>query len=206
MALPYPIRRRDENLLFLKMLIKNPRGLGAVAPSSLGLCDLIAKNILYPKDHYILEIGAGTGRITSRLIAAGVDPSHIYVVELDLQMCIFLKEKLPGVNVIHGDARHLKSLLPPHVHSKISTVVSGIPMMNLSKDAQDAIVTSCLNVISSKGILLQFTYGPASPIDVKPYRLIKKRLGHIFFNLPPAFLWMYSHDTVPKLAPLPLDG
>lgn len=161
------IRRRDEGILFLKTLMKNPRALGAVAPSSVGLCELIAKNVYHPEDHYVLEVGAGTGRITRQLLSSGIDPSHIYVVELDPQMCIFLREKLPGVHVIEGDACHLKELLPEEVISKISTVVSGIPMINLSKELQGQIISSCFNVMSKDGILLQFTYGPISPIAAK---------------------------------------
>lgn len=189
------IRKRDESLLFLKTLMKNPKSLGAIAPSSVGLCELIAKNVYHPDEHYVLEIGAGTGRITRKLLSSGINPSKIYVVELDPHMCVFLREKLPDIHVIEGDACRLTELLPQEVISKISTVISGIPMINLSKELQGKIIQSCFSVMAKDGILLQFTYGPVSPISSKVYGLYKKRIGHILLNMPPAFLWMYKNKA-----------
>lgn len=186
------IRKRDESLLFLRLLLKNPKMLGAVVPSSAALANFMCRNIVILEDEYIVEIGAGTGRFSQALLNIGISPERIFLVEVDPEMCRFLKKNLPMVNVIEGDAAQLGQLLPKHIIGKVKTVISGIPLINLSPLVQKQIAESCFQVLSEQGNMLQFTYGPTSPLSAKKLGLKKKRLGHVLFNLPPAVIWSYT--------------
>jgi phospholipid N-methyltransferase len=55
-------------------------------------------------------------------------------------------------------------------------------------------VASFINVLKESGHILQFSYGPLSPLCVKKLGLKKKRLGHILLNIPPATIWQYSRE------------
>lgn len=203
MTLSTKIRKRDESLLFLKQLIKNPKSLGAIAPSSPTLADFICSYVPIIDNHLVVEIGAGTGRFTQALLRAGIKPENLTVLEIDPDMCDFLRLNFPHVNVIEGDASQLHTLLSEIWIGKVGTIISGIPMVNLSKEDQSQIISSCFNVLNESGSFLQFTYGPVSPLPTKKLGLKKKRLGHVLLNFPPATVWRYWKQT---LNPIGING
>jgi phosphatidylethanolamine/phosphatidyl-N-methylethanolamine N-methyltransferase len=182
----------NEGFLFLKQLLKNPKTMGALYPSSQALSDFILKQTHYLDGDYILEIGAGTGSLTKGLISGGIPKEKIIVVELDKKLYNFLKSKILDVNIINADAKHLPNILPKNVIGKISTVVSGIPMMNLSEKEKMAIIDACFLVMKQNGRLIQFTYKPTSPINCEKFNLEKKFLGRVMFNVPPASVWEFT--------------
>lgn len=170
--------------------------MGAIAPSSQMLAKFMCKHVQI-NDGYVVEIGAGTGRLTQSLLQSGIPEGKLIIVELDLVLYQFLKRRFPNLNVIHGDATQLAHLLPPDVVKNISTIISGIPLINLPSQIVKQLCLSCFEVLKDDGILLQFTYRPTSPIPAKELGLHKKRLGHVFFNIPPATVWRYQKHENP---------
>jgi phosphatidylethanolamine/phosphatidyl-N-methylethanolamine N-methyltransferase len=178
--------------LFLKRFLKSPRQLGAVAPSSRHLGALLAKHANSNDGSPIVELGGGTGSLTKAMIKEGIDPARIYVIELDPALAAYLKSNMPHVNVIHGDAVHLETILPSEIIGKVRRVVSGLPMINIPEGIRKQILDSCFQIMSEGGLFLQYTYSPKSSINEKVYQLQKKRIGTVFRNLPPATVWAYS--------------
>jgi phosphatidylethanolamine/phosphatidyl-N-methylethanolamine N-methyltransferase len=70
------ILRRRENTLFFKRWIKHPFQMGTLAPITPRLAKLVASLVSNPSD-LIVEIGAGTGRLTRALLAEGVKPKNL---------------------------------------------------------------------------------------------------------------------------------
>lgn len=184
--------KNNENFIFLKRLIRNPRSLGAIVPSSKQLARFICNHIHYNEADYLVEIGAGTGRFTRALLQFGVPASHLIVIELDPELVQYLRANFPTVTVIQGDATSLASLLPLEAKGRIRTIISGIPMVNLPKKIQKGIMDACFDVLTEEGSVLQFTYGFISPISVKGFGLYGKKLGRVMQNIPPATIWRYS--------------
>jgi phosphatidylethanolamine/phosphatidyl-N-methylethanolamine N-methyltransferase len=194
------IRKRDESLLFLKQLVKNPKSMGALVPSSPALAEFMCRHIDLTKNPRIVEIGAGTGRLTQGLLKNGLAPENLCVIELDPAMHQFLQENFPNIMIMKGDASHLPSLLPAEWVGQVDVIVSGIPMVNLSFKDQFQIIQACFKSLSPNGTLLQFTYGPISPLPSRKLGLRQKRLGHVFLNFPPATIWQYSLSSAQELS------
>lgn len=182
----------QETLLFLKRLLKHPLRLGAIAPSSPSLTSLVSRHVSVKPGHYIVELGAGTGTVTRRLLEYGVPSNHLYVVELDPELCGFLQASLPDIHVIQGNATELASLLPADVIGKVSTIVSGMPVSTMPLALQKKIIDACLHVMMPEGEIVQYSYHAMSPIPAVKLGLSKKRIGTTWLNLPPAFLWRYQ--------------
>jgi phosphatidylethanolamine/phosphatidyl-N-methylethanolamine N-methyltransferase len=183
---------RDEMLFFLRRWVRHPLRLGAVIPSSKALTTLVAEQVKMRPDRIVVELGPGTGCLTRSLLEAGVPKERLFVVELDPELCAYLKRALPEVQVIHGNACDLPSLIPQKYHGGVSTVISGIPMTTLSHDIQRSIINAAFSLMDKEGELLQYTYRPISPIPAGRLGLSKKRVGVIFRNLPPATVWRYQ--------------
>lgn len=178
--------------LFLLRALRNPRQLGAVAPSSRHLGALMVKHAGFDHKSPIVELGGGSGSLTRSLIKAGIDPARIYVIELDKELASYLKIAMPHVNVIHGNATDLARILPAEIVGNVNRVVSGLPMINIPHPIRQQILESCFEIMAPGGAYLQYTYSPRSSIDAETYQLNKKRLGTVFLNFPPATIWQYT--------------
>ena len=184
----------EEHLVFLKRWFRNPLQVGALLPSSRFLARLIGKQVFLPANHIIVELGGGTGKLTLELLAAGIPAECLYVVEIDPVLVNYLRRKFPNVVVLQGSAADLATLIPPHLHGKVSTIISGIPLLNMPRILQKNIINACLDVLSLKGKFIQFTYSPFSSFPAKKFGLSKIRAGTVLRNLPPATVWCYERS------------
>src|SRR5579862_7059105 len=184
----------NEALVFLRSMLDNPLRVGAVAPSSGALARLIASLVSLRSGEAILELGAGTGSVTTALLEVGVPRDRLYVIELDPRLHGFLQKRFPGVTVLRGNAADARELLPPHRAGKISTVVSSLPLRPMKFATQAAIVGAVFDVLAPGGAMLQYTYPPGKPLPAARLGLKVECAGRIWWNLPPASVWRISRD------------
>jgi phosphatidylethanolamine/phosphatidyl-N-methylethanolamine N-methyltransferase len=182
---------QPEELLFFRRWIANPLKVGALLPSSPALARLVARNVEIGPDDAVIEVGAGTGSLTEGLVNAGIPRERLFVIEIDTDMCAYLRKKFPQVQVIHGDASRLMDIVPGRWHGKVSTVVSGIPMITLPFEAQQRLVRSWFSIVKPGGQMLQYTYSLISPIPEAKLDLTVRRCGMAFLNVPPASVFSY---------------
>src|ERR1017187_4027620 len=71
--------------------------MGSVVPSSSALCDRIVRHTRHAHDEVVVELGAGTGVISRALLASGLPPDRLIVVEIVTTMGKHLPAVLPGV-------------------------------------------------------------------------------------------------------------
>lgn len=177
--------------MFVKRFLKNPRQLGAVFPSSNSLGSFIAEHVDAKGNSPILELGGGTGSLTKAMLNCGVAPERLYIIELDPELCAYLKGKFPQCHVVHGCATKLEDLLPKEVIGQIHTTVSGLPLLNMPKEVRKNIMRSCFNIMGKHSSVLQYTYSPKASLAAEEYGLQKEKLGMVLRNVPPATIWRY---------------
>jgi phosphatidylethanolamine/phosphatidyl-N-methylethanolamine N-methyltransferase len=183
-----------EEFLFFRRWLAHPLKVGAVLPSSQFLGRLVAKQVRRGADDAVVELGAGTGTVTKELLRAGIPSSRLFVVELDGDLCEFLRREIPSAQVIQGDATRLSELLPSRWLGRISTVISGIPMLPLPVEVQSRMLDAWFGVMPRGGRVLQYTYSLASPIPETKHGIKGRRCGIVVRNLPPAWVWSYTRD------------
>lgn len=181
-----------ESRLFFKRWLLEPKQLGTLAPISQKLASQAAALVRFPLGKKIVEVGAGTGRLTRALLSVGVDPENLSAIELDGEFCQFLKSTLPRINVIHGDAAELPSLLPQDLVGQVDYVFSVIPLMYLQQPQREAIIEACFKVLKPDGKLFHVCYSPRSPFKGQPH-IISQRIISKWVNLPPGFVWEFAH-------------
>jgi len=178
-----------DNLRFLRALIARPKNIGALMPSSPALAVAMARQI-DPHAGPVLEVGPGTGVISEAILARGVLPEHLTLVEFDEDLARHLGVRFPRVHVIHGDAFDLDRTLGPRHSAAFGAVVSGIPLLNFSVAHRQAFMAGLARRMMPGAPLIQFSYGPQAPVKA-PAGFTVTRTATVLANIPPAKVWVY---------------
>jgi phosphatidylethanolamine/phosphatidyl-N-methylethanolamine N-methyltransferase len=177
--------------MFFRRWLANPLQMGSVVPSSSALCDRIVRHTRCQHDEVVVELGAGTGVISRALLASGLPPDRLIVVEIVPAMAKHLRAVLPGAMVIEGDARALPKLVPPRWHGRVGTVICGIPLVLLPFVEQRLFIDAIEAVAPGRGFLL-FSYCATSPLPARRHGLVAHREAWTPLNFPPASVWRYT--------------
>lgn len=175
---------------FFWQLIRHPKSISAVAPSSKALALQMVSEISETTGK-VVEIGAGTGVITRQILAAGVAPQDLSIIELNPGFCQALKRQFPECHVLQMDAQNLGDLEIENV----GMVISGLPLLSIPEPVQQNIITGAFDLMVEGGKYVQFTYGPKPPIagEVRQAMGLQWRtLKKIWFNLPPAMPYVFT--------------
>lgn len=177
--------------LFLRRWVANPLQMGSVVPSSPALCRRVVQQVRRGADEWVIELGAGTGVVSRALLAAGLPRERVAVLEIVPDMADHLRESLPGVEVIEGDARALPDLIPRGRHGRVGTVICGIPLVLLPVAEQRRFIDAIAAVAPGRGFL-HYSYCITSPLPARQHGLVAVREAWTPLNLPPASVWRYS--------------
>ena len=174
-------------------LVRHPKTISAIAPSSKGLALQMVSEIT-PETGRVVEIGAGTGVITRQILAAGVKPEDLTIVEMNPKFCAALKEQFPDCNVLEMDAQALGDLPLENV----GMVISGLPLLSIPEPVQHNIIKGAFDLMADGGKYVQFTYGPKPPIapEVRAANgLVWRTLKKVWLNLPPAMPYVFFQKS-----------
>jgi phosphatidylethanolamine/phosphatidyl-N-methylethanolamine N-methyltransferase len=187
--------------LFLKRWLRRPFATGAVVPSGPLLAAAMARATRSAIDGWpgqVVELGAGTGEVTKALLAAGIGPERLVLVERDPEFAGFLRRHFPGPRIVEGDAVRLPKLLADQGIAPIAAVVSSLPLLSLPAEVVNGIVGGVFEALPRGAALVQFTYGPKPPVP----RALRERLGldgahgrRIWRNVPPAVVWTFRRPA-----------
>src|SRR5882672_5499865 len=120
---PHRSHTPDDLGRFIKNWIRNPLAIGAVAPSGRPLARLMA-NGLRPGAR-VVELGAGTGTLTEEVLARGVRPEDLYLVEKDEHFVEILARRFPRCPIVAADALALTDRFDESQRS-FDFVISGL--------------------------------------------------------------------------------
>jgi phosphatidylethanolamine/phosphatidyl-N-methylethanolamine N-methyltransferase len=142
----------------------------------------------------VIELGAGTGEVTKALLAAGIEPHRLALIERDPVLAGFLRQNFPGPQIVEGDAAHLPGLLVANGVEKVATVVSSLPLLSLPAEVVNSIVRGVFEALPVGAAMVQFTYGPKPPVPQvlrDSLHLESTRGARIWRNVPPAVVWTF---------------
>lgn len=185
-----------DSARFIRQWVENPRLIGAVSPSGPALAKAMASYVDLKKEGPIIELGPGTGPVTQALLARGIAPERLVLVEYEQGFCHLLAERYPGVQIVQGDAYSLKNTLQNKLSAQPITVVSSLPLLVRPERDRVELLHQAFELMGPDGLFIQFTYGlTKSPMPMHAHSITGAYVGKgsapILLNLPPARVWRY---------------
>jgi phosphatidylethanolamine/phosphatidyl-N-methylethanolamine N-methyltransferase len=189
-ALKKPLRLDDE-VRFLRSWIEKPLHMGAVMPSGRVLARTMAQYVDINSTGPVVELGPGTGPITSALIERGVDQKRLVLVEYNPGFCALLRDRYPLAKVVQGDAYSLRDSLRNVLSGPAAAVVSGLPLVTKPMLTRLKLIRDAFAALAPGAPFVQFTYSVAPPIPKSLPGVSTEASERIWMNLPPARVWVY---------------
>ena len=138
----------------------------------------------YNKAKVIVELGAGTGVFTDEIVKRLNPNTTLIVLEINPLFCKLLQEKydnLPNVIVIDERAENLGLLLEKMHILDIDYVISGLPLLCISKECRYKIFATIAKYLKGSLIFYQYTGFLESEINLF-YHIDRKE--KIYLNIP----------------------
>lgn len=141
----------------------------------------------------IIDLGAGSGIVTERLLRSGVDAERILAIELSPCLAAICKQRFPTVTVLTGDARELGRLLERHALGKrVACIVSSLPLRVLPANLVREILLAIKAVLGERGgFLVQYTYAWWRRDPLKQHNFSSFAGQLVLRNCPPAKVQAY---------------
>ncbi len=199
--------RKHDGLQFFLHWLRRPGRVGALVPSGPALAAALAAEIDIEAPGAVVELGAGTGRVTKALLQAGVAPDQLVVIERNPSFCKLLRERFPGTRIIAGEAQTLQTLLQRAGVGPVKAVASSLPLLSMTSRDRRAVLSEAAAVLGPDGVLVQYTYAPGAPVPAElgiELGMLGERTHWILANLPPAAVWRYRRcHSLAEATPVP---
>lgn len=180
--------------VFLRQVVCKPREVVALAPSSRALSMRMAESVPEGSGN-VIELGAGTGKITQALIDAGVPIEAIHSFEINSAFIEEMNKQYSNLNIYQDYAENIDK----HNILDVKAVVSGLPLLSMDVEIQRKIVGGSFRLLRPGGLFIQFTYGSLPPIRKlvrDEFSLNWTRSEKIWGNMPPATSYVFYRRKV----------
>ena len=184
-----------DSWLYVRLWFRSPLKVAAWAPSGPAVARAFARHIDPRCSDPVLELGAGSGSLTEGLLATGLPPEKLVVVEKMPEFCAVLRQRFPGVTVLEGDVAEIGPMLDQAGIKRLSMVASSLPIIWFPLDLQRRIIDAAFARMGRSGRFLQLTNQILSPLPRRKLGLQGRMVDFVWRNLPPLGAWSYRRPT-----------
>ncbi|MFB6263456.1 MAG: class I SAM-dependent methyltransferase [Bradymonadaceae bacterium] len=198
-------RRIRDHADFLREVLRSPSRIGAVAPSSERLAEVITDDIGLESASMVLELGAGTGVFTSEIERRSPQAADLLAVEANPRMAQRLRRRLDRVEILQIDVARLREVLSRRDIAERSAdcIVSGLPWASFDGATQSELLAALITELHPDGTFATFTYvhSPWLPAGREFADRLREEFDRVetspvvWRNLPPAFVYRCSNPT-----------
>ena len=179
-----------DSYLFLKSWFSSPKQMGTLFPSTSKTGQKIADLIKDPENVLVVELGAGTGQVTEKILDGGVPPENFATVEYDPRFCKELHKKFPDIStILNIDAADVIAHLPSKFIGCTDYLISTLPLLTLGETKARKIVEEIFKVLKPNGVYIQVTLSPFKPKYIEDFGLVATKLCVSWLNMPPMHVW-----------------
>jgi len=183
-----------EHLVFLGALMRNPRSVGAIAPSSVQLARKVSQHVT--PGSRVIELGPGTGVVTRELLARTGESGTLMAVDTDRTFVERIRRAWPEVDCVCASSETLPLLAAPRGWTGVDHIVSGLPFAVLPAATTRLIIDAVQSVLRPGGTFTTFQY--AHTFRLPPAVAFRRQLSaqlaseptsqFVVRNVPPALV------------------
>lgn len=187
-------------LLFFRVLLQNPRSVSALAPSSKKLARAMTHGLNLNPDDVIMELGPGTGALTSQIREILPHTNAYLGIELEKKFVRLLQSKFPDLHFVEDTVAHAHQVHEQSGKAPVKVIISGLAMSTLPGHVQEAFIDNLDRLIPPGSIFRMFQYVHA--YHLPPAIRFRQRMAELFDeyhrskvvlkNIPPAFVLTWT--------------
>ena len=185
---------------FIKVFLRNPATVGAIAPSSKCLAAAMTHGLNLGVNDSVIELGPGTGSLTNQIRNVIARPEAYLGVELQEKFVTLLRNRFPGLQFVRGSAALTHQYCSDYHIAPVRAIISGIPFTTLPLRVQREII-HCLDKVMQPGCVFrtfQYVHAYPLPLAQKFRNEMQRTFGRhhrskiVFKNLPPAYVLTWT--------------
>jgi phosphatidylethanolamine/phosphatidyl-N-methylethanolamine N-methyltransferase len=182
-----------DRLAFLRGFIRDPAGVGSVAPSSHRLEQRLVRRARIAEARTVVELGPGTGGTTRAFLAAMGPQARLLAIELDpvFQARLAASIRDPRLFAECASAERIGELLAARRLPAPDAIVSGIPFSTMPAEVCERIAEAAAAVLAPGGRFVAYQVRPQVAGYLTPH-LGEPRREWELWNIPPmrVFSWI----------------
>jgi len=187
----------SDAIAFLRNFIRQPGTIGAIAPSSHALAEMMTQSVDWNSTKTAIEYGPGTGVFTER-IAKSVRPgTKFFAIEQSPDLAERTRTRVPSVTVYQDSVANVVEICRRESVEQVDAVLCGLPWASFPESLQQECFDAMLQVLRPGGTFATFAYwqGLLLPAGLRFRARLKRTFAEVkhsptvFMNLPPAFVY-----------------
>ena len=192
-----------EHMLLFSRFLRNPRRVGALAPSGPELAREMVSGLPTDESVTVVELGPGTGALTGAIVDRLHESARFLTVDIDPTFVAKIRERWPSVESVCASAEQLEALLAARKIGQIDHVISGLPFASLPIAVTRRILDNIERTLRPAGSFTTFQY--VHGYGMPPGRLFRKQMSEriggpvdrrlVMRNFPPAYVLTWTRRT-----------
>ncbi len=186
----------QEHMLLLREFVRQPFHTATVAPSSRHLALRMASSVPLSTAKNVVELGPGTGALTSAVLSRLNRNARFLAVELNPTFAEAWSKQFPEREVAIGSVANLRQICKSRSMDSVDCIVSGLPWQSFPEELQETGLDEVISVLPPGGQMVTFGYhvGLCIPSGRRFKSLVHDRFRRVerlaweWRNLPPAYV------------------
>jgi phosphatidylethanolamine/phosphatidyl-N-methylethanolamine N-methyltransferase len=199
-------QRWQDHWLFLSHFRKNPRTVGAIAPSSQRLARAMLDGLDLAAGVKVVELGPGTGAVTGEIARRLMPGATCLAIDINPVFAARVAARWPQIESICDRAESLVSIARARNLLPVDHIISGLPFASLPSAMTRQIVEAIAESLAPGGTFTTFQYAHAYgfPPAVAVRRGLTGQMGaaprRVFVagNIPPALVLRWQKSGAPR--------
>lgn len=187
----------SANREFFREFLRTPSVIGAIAPSSKGLAEMMVSDVDVEKASMVVEFGPGTGSFTQAILVRLSPGCQFVAIERNGSFVGMLRQKFPDLDLVHGSVETLPEILKARGKQPADCIISGLPWASFDADLQTRVLQAAARSLREGGTFATFAYvhGLLLPAAWRFRHLLESTFRDVrqsevvWRNLPPAFVY-----------------
>ena len=187
----------SDTLAFIRNFLRQPGTIGAIAPSSEGLAQVMVDSVDWDTTTSVIEYGPGTGVFTEKIAGTMRPGTKFFAIEQSAVLANLTRTRVPGVTVYEDSVANVVDLCHRESIEQVDAVLCGLPWASFPQSLQEECFEAMLKVLKPGGTFATFAYwqGLLLPAGLRFRSLLKRTFSEVrhsptvFRNLPPAFVY-----------------